>query len=342
MATVQNCAAIVMAAGESKRMKSTTTKVLHNIAGIPLLSHTLRSIRGVGTQRIVVVVGRQGDEVRRIFEADEIDFVDQDTPLGTGHAAYIGIKELEGFAGDVLVLCADVPLVRRETLKALLELHREKRSKITLITTHLKNPTGYGRVVRAENDIILRIVEEREATIEEKSIREINSGIMCFDADFLMEVLEILMRDSREGEYYLTDVIEIANSNGQDVHGYIIDDPTEVQGINDRYDLSLVEDVLRNRIRKYHMKKGVTIINPATVMIDDDIEIGEDTVINQGSMIEGNTHIGSRCWIGPFSRIVDSTLGENVKIEGWNYIKGVKLNDGSRIRAYESAGEEKK
>jgi len=333
-------AAIVMAAGESKRMKSSTTKVLHRIAGKPVLFHTLQAIRGAGADRIIVVVGRQADEVRNEFEGEGVDFTVQEHQLGTGHAAHVGLKPLEGFEGDVLVLCGDVPLVREETLTSLLRLHRDKNSKVTLLTTSLGNPKGYGRIVRGEKGVILRIVEEKEASSEEKNIKEINSGIMCFDAGYVSAALEEMLQKPREGEYYLTDVIEMAKAAGHDVFGLMIEDSAEVQGINDRLELSFVESVLMERIRSRHMRDGVTIMNPCSVMIDDGVVIGKDTILYQGSIIEGQTQIGADCSIGPFSRIVDATLGENVHLDGWNYIKGVELSDGSRIKAHVAKSKE--
>jgi bifunctional UDP-N-acetylglucosamine pyrophosphorylase/glucosamine-1-phosphate N-acetyltransferase len=173
--------AVVMAAGESKRMKSAKTKVLHRIAGKPVLYYTLEAIREAGTDRIVVVVGRQAEEVRMSFEGGGVEFMTQEEQLGTGHAAHVGLKPLVEFEGDVLVLCGDVPLVRKETLADLMKLHREKNSKVTLLTTNLNDPKGYGRIVRDDKGLIIKIVEEKEADSEEKKIKEINSGIMCFD-----------------------------------------------------------------------------------------------------------------------------------------------------------------
>jgi len=334
-------AAVVMAAGESKRMKSSTTKVLHRIAGKPVLHYTLEAIREAGTDRIVVVVGRQANEVRMSFEGGGVEFMTQEKQLGTGHATHVGLKPLGEFEGDVLVLCGDVPLVRKETLTDLIELHREKNSKVTLLTTNLLDPKGYGRIVRGEGGLIMKIVEEKEAGSEEKKIKEINSGIMCFDFDYVSTALEEMIGQPREGEYYLTDVIEMARAAGHDVFGHLIEDAAEVQGINDRRELSIVENVLMERIRTHHMKNGVTIINPGTVLIDADVTIGKDTILHQGSIIEGNTHIGNGCSIGPFSKIVDSTLRENVQLEGWNFVTGVELSDGARVMAHESKGKEK-
>ena len=334
--------AIIMAAGQSKRMKSSTTKVLHPVAGKSVLSYTLDSIRETGIDRIVVVVGRQSEEVKQRFEGEGLEFVDQLELLGTGHAAYVGLRALKEFRGDILVLCGDVPLIRSKTLRLLTGFHREKQSVLTLLTACLPEPAGYGRIVRGEGDTILRIVEEKEAGDDDREIQEINSGIMCFESAFMSHVLDELMSEERAGEYYLTDVIEMARTEGHEVNGIQISDPLEIQGINDRWELSIVEGVLRERIPREHMRNGITMINPTSTVIDNDVMIGEDTVIHQGVILEGKTCLGRGCSIGPYSRIVDSILGENVCIDGWNYIKRKTLYDGSRMKAYESAGEEER
>jgi bifunctional UDP-N-acetylglucosamine pyrophosphorylase/glucosamine-1-phosphate N-acetyltransferase len=334
--------AIVMAAGESKRMKSETTKVLHMVAGKPVLAHTLDAVRGAGIERILVVVGRQGEQVKERFSGYGAEFVHQEKPLGTGHAAYVAMKKCRDPSGTVLVVCGDVPLLLRETLLSFLLSHEEGGSILTVLTALLPDATGYGRIVRGEGGQIMKIVEEKDATEAERMIREINSGLMCFEAGFLAGVLEELMSQPREKEYYLTDTIEMARRAGRLVGGYRVEDPLEVQGINDRSELAGVEDIMRERIRSRHMKNGVTIVNPSTVLIDCDVVIGEDTVIYAGTIIEGATRVGKRCSLGPFSRIVDASLGENVMIEGWNLIKRSALGDGSRMRAYEQKSEEDK
>jgi bifunctional UDP-N-acetylglucosamine pyrophosphorylase/glucosamine-1-phosphate N-acetyltransferase len=340
---VQNeWAAVIMAAGQSKRMKSGVTKVLHRIAGRAVLCYTLEAVRSAGIQRIILVVGRQSEDVRREFGDGTLEFAEQEKQLGTGHAAYTGLRGLAGFDGDILVLCGDVPLVSRETLIHLMTLHREKCSKVTLLTTRLHDPTGYGRIVRGQGDVIVKIVEEKEASEEERQIREINSGIMCFEAGFIAGVLDELLSEKKAGEYYLTDAIGLTREKGLEVHGFAIENALEVQGINDRRELSLVEEVIMGRIRDHHMTNGVTLVNPPSVLIDRDVVIGEDTVVHQGAILEGRTKIGKGCWIGPFSRILDSNLGDHVHMEGWNYLKGVQLKDDSRLNAYESAGEEEK
>lgn len=332
--------AIVLAAGESKRIRSRTTKILHMVAGRPILAHTLEALREAGIERFLVVIGRQGEEVRKKITGYGADFVYQEKPLGTGHAAHVAMKEHSISRGTVLVICGDVPLVRGETLSGLLRCHEEEAHALTVLTAVLPNATGYGRIVKGEGGSVVKIVEEKDASEEERQIREINSGIMCFDASCLAKLLENLMSEPREKEYYLTDIIEMAAGESLPVGVYRIDDHREVQGINDRSELAAVEGIIRERIREQHMKNGITIMSPPTVVIDCDVEIGEDTVIHPCTMLEGKTRVGKRCSIGPFSRIVDSSLGNGVRIEGWNLIKGTVLADGARMRAYEEKSEE--
>jgi bifunctional UDP-N-acetylglucosamine pyrophosphorylase/glucosamine-1-phosphate N-acetyltransferase len=322
-------------------MRSETTKVLHNLAGKPVLAHTLDAVCGVGITRTLIVVGRQREEVRKRFAAYGAEFVHQDRQLGTGHAAHVAMREYDENTGTILVICGDVPLIRQETLRNLLEAHEREGYPLTVLTAVLPDATGYGRIVRGPSGEIARIVEQKEASDAEKAIREINTGLMCFEAGFLSRMLEDLMREPREKEYYLTDTIEMARRSGNRVGGYLVEDPLEVQGINDRAELARVEEVMRERIRFHHMKHGVSIVNPPTVLIDCDVTIGEDTTIYPCTILEGKTSVGKRCSLGPFSRIVDASLGDNVVTEGWNFIRNTSLGDGFRMRAHEEKGEEK-
>jgi bifunctional UDP-N-acetylglucosamine pyrophosphorylase/glucosamine-1-phosphate N-acetyltransferase len=332
---------IVLAAGESKRMKSSTTKVLHRIAGKPVLGHTLDAVAAFGADQAVVVVGRQAERVRSAFEDYPVSFVVQEPQLGTGHAAYVGLEKLTGDRGSVLVLCGDVPLIRPETLDDLHRTHLDRAAAVTVLAVEMNDPTGYGRIIRNEDESVRKIVEEKEANEGERNVREVNTGIICYDLEYMREVLGELMGQEREGEYYLTDTIEMAKRDGRPVHATLVRDPQEVLGINDRIDLAAAEEVLRGRVRAGHMKRGVTVINPSTVIIDSGVSIGEDTVVHQCTVLEGASRIGKECFIGPFSRIIDSDLADGVELEGWNYLKDIALPERFRMNAHEKKVEEK-
>ncbi|MDZ4163974.1 MAG: NTP transferase domain-containing protein [Smithellaceae bacterium] len=240
-------AALILAAGRGTRMKSDMAKVLHLLAGRPLLAYVVDAARGIGAGRIVAVVGHQAEEVREAFRDDGLVFVEQRPQLGTGHAVQVARKAFADFVGPVLILCGDVPLLKVETLRQFLAFHRDREAVLTLFTARLDNPHGYGRVVMDENNALLRIVEERDATAEEKKIREINTGIYCVESPFLFEAVSGIGRDNAQGEYYLTDIIAVGRERGIRMVSYLARDPAEVMGINTPDDLAGAEKVLLAR-----------------------------------------------------------------------------------------------
>ncbi len=223
---------IILAAGQGTRMKSDLAKVLHPVCGVPMLTHAVRAARLAGSGRIVVVVGHQADRIREQFERDDILFVEQRERLGTGHAVLQAQEAFRGYGGTVTILCGDVPLIRPETLRALFERHCRERATVTVLTTIPAEPSGYGRVVKADDGAVLRIVEEKDATAAERQIREINTGTYCVESPFLFEAVAGLGNRNAQGEYYLTDIVEIANQKGLRVVSSLADDPREVMGIN--------------------------------------------------------------------------------------------------------------
>jgi len=318
---------VVLAAGESKRMKSARTKVLHAVAGRSILGHVLGAVEPLSPARIVVVVGRNGGEVERALAGTDVLLARQDRPLGTAHALLAAADRLADFEGDLLVLCGDTPLVRPETLGRLLAHHRDGGGDATLLTCRFADPAGYGRVVRNGAGGIDEIVEEREADEEVRAIREINTGIYCFRTPQVFSGLEALCREETEHEFYLTDIVARYGRAGRPVGGLAIEDEDEVMGINTRAQLARAEGVMRERIRARWMDAGVTLIDPASAFIDATATIGADTTLHPFVMIEGETRIGEGAVIGPYCRITDSRIGAGCRLEGWNRLRGVSVSD---------------
>ena len=290
--------AIVMAAGKGTRMKSKKSKLVQKIYGKEIVKRAVENAKKAGVHNIVAVVGYMKEEVMDVLGMD-VQYAIQDEMLGTGHAVMQAKKYLEGKKGKVLVLNGDVPLLRPETLNRLLNKSIENKECATLLTAIYDNPTGYGRIVRDEGGNIEAIVEEKDTTEEQKQIKEINAGIYCFDIEALLDALKEIKPNNAQGEYYITDVIEIMNSKGLKTGAVIVEDNTEILGVNDRIQLEMLTKVLQMRINTEHMKKGVTIEDINTTYIYDDVEIGMDTVIHPNTMIKSGVVIGEDCEIGP-------------------------------------------
>lgn len=306
--------AVILAAGEGKRMKSKHSKVLHKACGMTLIDWVYRSVKDAGVDETVVVVGHKAEDVKESM-GNNVFYAYQDKQLGTGHAVMQANDYFKGKEGQVLVLCGDTPLITSETISNTFEIHSKNNNSATVITADLQNPAGYGRIVRDVNNNVLKIVEDRDASKDEKNIKEINSGMYCFNIKDLESALGELGNNNSQGEYYLTDTIEILIKKGFKVGAVKVDDRDEILGINDRVQLSMAGEILRKRILTKHMKNGVTIIDPNTTYIDADVNIGMDTVIYPSSIIEGQTEIGEDCIIGPSSRIVRSKISKGVEIK---------------------------
>ncbi|HEX5965904.1 MAG TPA: bifunctional UDP-N-acetylglucosamine diphosphorylase/glucosamine-1-phosphate N-acetyltransferase GlmU [Pyrinomonadaceae bacterium] len=315
---------VILAAGLGTRMKSRRAKVLHELGGLPLITHVVRSTNQLDPESILVVVGHQAEEVEKAaLEAvgEKASFVVQEKQLGTGDAVESTRSRLENSDSLILLLYGDMPLVRAETLKRLIEHHRETGAACSILSVEMPNPTGYGRIVRSEDGSFARIVEQRDATADQKQIREINSGIYCFEARDLFEALRRVQPANDQGEYYLTDVAEIILSLGGTVSVYLHDDPREVSGINTRAELAEIENLMRrNTIRRLMMETGVTFIDPSHVYIGPDAQIGSDSIIYPGVSIEGRTAIGERCVIRSGVRITNSRIGDGVTVKDHSII----------------------
>lgn len=304
---------VVLAAGQGKRMKSKLYKVLHPVCGKPMVGHVLDVLDAVGTDRKVVIVGH-GAEAVQAYVGDRAEFALQAEQLGTGHAVLTAEPLLGQEDGITVVICGDTPLIRPDSLEAMIRLHREQGAAATLMSASLAEPRGYGRIVRDEQGGVAAIVEQKDCSPEQDAIREINAGTYCFDNRKLFAALSKVTNHNAQGEYYFTDVIGILREQGESVLAYCTTDPSEWIGVNDRIALSEAEKFMRERINRTHMTNGVTLIDPAHTYIGKDVAIGADTVIHPGTVLRGKTVIGEDCSIGPNCELNDSVIGNGVHI----------------------------
>ncbi len=304
--------AVILAAGEGTRMKSNTPKVLHKVCGVPMLSYVIDAARDAGAQKIVVVIGSGADEVTNTFKDKHIEFVVQAEQKGTGHAL---MQARNAVKNDplIVVLCGDMPLITKQSISGMVETHKKNEAFATVMTSKVSDPKGYGRIIRDGNRIVA-IREHRDASLREKAICEINSGLYCFDTEAVFSALTKVEDKNDQGEYYLTDVIEILNRDKKTVISYETADPNELIGVNDRCQLANAQSAMQKRIINGLMQQGVTFINPDSSIVEQNVKIGRDTVIYPSVFLEGNTCIGDGCVIIGSTRIKDSQIGNHVEI----------------------------
>ncbi len=327
----KNVVTVIMAAGKGTRMKSEKSKLVHKIYDKELVKRVAEVAKEVGSDEVVAVVGYLREQVEEVL-GDSVEYAYQEELLGTGHAVMQATKYLEGKKGKAIILYGDVPIIRKETLINLVTKSYKNKEYATLLTAIYENPTGYGRIIRDEGGNIKAIVEEKDANMYEKGIKEINSGIYCFDIEELLSALKLIKPDNAQGEYYLTDVIKIMNDKGLKTGAVIVDDNTEILGVNDRAQLELLTRVLRMRINAEHMKNGVTIESSDATYIHDNVTIGVDTVIHPNTTIKSGVVIGKNCEIGPNAYIREGcVIGDNVKIGSFVELKKVKVGDRTKI-----------
>ena len=329
---MQEMVAVILAAGKGTRMKSALPKVLHAVGGRPMLRHVMTAAEQAGAKRTIVVVGFGGDQVQAKIGA-AAEYVLQAEQLGTGHAMMQVQPVLAGFSGTILLLCGDTPLLTDKTLLALVAAHQQSGAAATVLTAMPADATGYGRILRNESGQVLGIVEQKDATPEQKKIGEINTGIYCFEAAPLFAALAGLTCNNAQKEYYLTDVLAILAQAGQQVGAVEVSDFQETLGINSRLQLAEAEAILRRRKLVELMDSGVTVMDPASTFVDATVSVGEDTVLYPFTWLEGETTIGRDCRIGPNSRIADSQLGDAVTLH-FSYAHECKIAEGVTVGPY--------
>ena len=310
---MSNRYAIILAAGQGTRMKSQLYKVLHPVCGKPMVQHVIDQVNQLQIEDIVTVIGHGAEKVQEQL-GDSCKYALQEQQLGTAHAVMQAESVLAGKRGITLVICGDTPLIKAETMEALIALHEKSQAKATILTAYADQPDGYGRVIRSENGLVEKIVEHKDASVEERYVKEINTGTYCFDNQALFSALKKVSNENVQGEYYLPDVIEILKQEGETVTAFQSNNFEETLGVNDRVALSQAEQILRKRINEVHMRNGVTIIDPLTTFIETDVTIGQDTVIYPGTMIKGQSVIGTNCLIGPHSEIMNCEIGNGTEI----------------------------
>jgi len=321
--------AVILAAGEGKRMRSALPKVLHPLCGAPMIDWVVEKAVAAGSDTPYVVVGRGTDQVRTHL-SDRARFLTQTQQLGTGHAVMTARDLLRDYPGHVYVLAGDTPLLRAETLRALHQKAVDTGADAVALTARYDDPAGYGRIVRDEKGAFHAIVEDRDASPEQKAIREINASIYCFSAPRLLAALDQITNHNAQGEYYLTDTLAVIRDTGGLIETLCLDDPEEIMGVNDRVQLAAAAQIMRRRINETHMRAGTTIIDPAHTYIDAGVSIGQDTVIYPGNYLEGATTIGADCILYPGSRIVDSTIGDHASIQS-SVIQESRVGEGAAI-----------
>jgi bifunctional UDP-N-acetylglucosamine pyrophosphorylase/glucosamine-1-phosphate N-acetyltransferase len=349
----QPLAVVILAAGLGKRMVSRQPKALHRLAGLPLAVHVLRALAPLEPSRTVMVVGHGADQVHAELgdsygpgNSIPIEYVVQEEQLGTGHAVLMAEPLLHNYRGPVLVVYGDTPLLRTSTLSTLLHRHRQARANLTMLTCIASDPTGYGRVLRDQDQNVLEVVEERNATLAQRAISEVNTGVMVFDSEWLWPHLRKIEMNA-QGEYYLTDLIGMAireeraspaaRRGRQAVVTFTLPELDEAMGINSRVQLAHAEQIVQQRLRRKWMESGVTMLLPDTVYLSMDVQIGPDTVLYPGVILEGRTVVGANCLLGPNTHVIDSTIGDDCRIiasmiEGSVMERGVTIGPYSHLR----------
>ncbi|KMY48159.1 bifunctional UDP-N-acetylglucosamine diphosphorylase/glucosamine-1-phosphate N-acetyltransferase GlmU [Peribacillus loiseleuriae] len=307
---MMNRYAVILAAGQGTRMKSKLYKVLHPVCGKPMVQHVVDQVSQLQVEEIVTVTGHGAEKVQEQLGSACV-YALQAEQLGTAHAVMQANHVLGDKDGTTIVICGDTPLIKAETMEALMKIHEETNAKASILTALATNPDGYGRIIRNEAGHVEKIVEHKDANDLERNVKEINTGTYCFDNKALFTALQNVSNDNSQGEYYLPDVIEILKTQGETVTAYQTEDFNETMGVNDRVALSQAEKLMRQRINETHMRSGVTIIDPENTYIEADITIGSDTVIYPGSIIKGNSVIGNDCIIGPQTEVDNCHIGDS-------------------------------
>ena len=321
-------AVIILAAGKGVRMNSELPKVLHPILKKPMLHYVLDAAQEMEPDKIVLVLGHDSELVKEAVSDYPVETVIQEPRLGTGHAVLCCEDALRGFSGDILILSGDVPATGVSTLREFMDSHVKNATGVSFISTVVEDPSGYGRVLRNAGGEVLRIVEDKDATADERKGKEINAGIYCVNSSFLWESLGGLDRENSQGEYYLPGIINLCVSRKRRLLAFTLANPKEVSGVNSREQLGEAEKTVRHAINRRHMENGVTIVDPETTYISDSVSVGKDTTLYPNTYIYGETRIGDGCRVGPSVYIEDSLIGDNVEIRFSSYLTGCEVEDG--------------
>lgn len=324
---------IILAAGEGTRMKSDIPKTLHKVCGKEMIKYIIEAAEESGIEKNVVILGhgkeKVGDNIKEMGVLTVEQPIGQGAPYGTGYAVMVA-KEHINDEDTVLILCADGPLIRKDTLSSFMKNHMDNNYDASVMTAYFDNPKGYGRIIRNDDETVRDIVEEKDASAEIKRINEINAGIYCFKGKMLKYAIEKIDTDNSQGEYYLTDTVKVLNKENYKIGGWILEDETDIKAVNDRVQLAEVTKIMQQRINEVHMLAGVTIIDPENTYIEDSVIIGRDTTIYPGTFLQQGTVIGCGCTIGPNTRIINSRICDNVSIESSKVIES-EIGDGTTV-----------
>lgn len=324
---------VILAAGKGTRMKSETSKVLHEIYGKPLLGYVLDAVKNIASENFVIV-GHHAEDVSTFVEKNyqNAKTVLQSPQLGTGHAVSMVCPSLENYDGLVVILCGDTPLITEDTIEKFVDFHKKQNSDLTVMSTIFENPTNYGRIIREQDNTLKCIVEEKDATPEQKAVKEVNAGIYCLNWGKIKVAFSQLTSNNAQGEYYLTDIIEWGKKQNLNVNAYILENNEEIYGINSRLNLAEATSILTRRVLHNLMVNGVTIVDPASTWISPDTEIGQDTVVYPSTYIEGKNKIGKNCKIGPCAHLRGGVeVFDNVKIGNFVEVKKAVIKSNTNV-----------
>ncbi|MGI9534149.1 MAG: bifunctional UDP-N-acetylglucosamine diphosphorylase/glucosamine-1-phosphate N-acetyltransferase GlmU [Thermodesulfobacteriota bacterium] len=321
--------ALVLAAGKGTRMKSDLPKVIHPILNKPMISYVLDAVNPLKPEKTYIIVGYRKEMIGSIVDGCNLDveYILQNRQLGTGHAISRAETKLKSYRGDILIINGDSPAITSKELKKFVSKHKRNRSILSLMTSKVENPYGYGRIVRDSNNKIQSIIEEKDATVKQRKINVVNSGIYCVKSKFLWETLRKLKTNNKQKEYYLPDIVKFANTNGIKVLNHNVTDPNEILGVNDKAELSELESYIKTRVHKKLYMDGITVVDPTSTFISPDVKIGSDTVINPNTYLYGDTKIGKSCLIGPNVYIDNSVIGKNVEIRFSSFLNGCTIEN---------------
>ena len=339
MTTNISVSGLILAAGLGTRMKSSRAKVLHEVLFKPMILHVLDTVKILGLAETYVIVGHQREKVAELVAGYGVTCIVQEQQLGTGHAVLCAEGELRPAGGTVLILSGDVPLIRAESLQAMLTSHADSKPALTLMTATLDDPTNYGRIVRDRQGKLIEIVEEKDATAAQKTIREINAGIYCAEVPFLFEALHKVGTDNQQGEVYLTDIVRIAIGTGHRVAIFSGPGGAELLGINSRSELAAANKYLQHKKNNALMTDGISLLDPETAFIQQEVCIGRDTVIHANVQISGNTIIGAGCTIGPDVVIHDCRIGDNAVIGPFSNLTTCTVSNNETVAPHTNLGQ---